>query len=170
MDAKTKKRASALSAVTRVYRAHVLAALTMPLARRLCLLLPPPPSPAPCRACDGRAHILHRPGSRCADIGDIVPSPRWNENTPAVRNFLLKVSLSLPLPSAPGHGQRRGAGTDLSLDVLQGQCPRRRGSTSASLADSARSRRRNDKFVFSFVACSMLNDCGFGPGCHRLLF
>src|ERR1017187_2074827 len=30
---------------------------------------------------------LHR--SR-ADIGDVVPSPRWNEDTPAVRNFLFK--------------------------------------------------------------------------------
>src|ERR1019366_6344437 len=36
-------------AVTRVYRGHVLAALTRALARRLCRLQPPSPSPAPCR-------------------------------------------------------------------------------------------------------------------------
>src|SRR5450756_2780520 len=46
---------------TRVYRAHVLAALTRPLARRLCRLRPPPPSPAPCRACGGRVRRSHRP-------------------------------------------------------------------------------------------------------------
>src|SRR5512140_646594 len=52
-----------LSALTHVYRAHVLAALTRPLARHLCLLRPPPPSPAPCRACDGRAHRSCTPAS-----------------------------------------------------------------------------------------------------------
>ena len=50
-----------LRAVTRVYRGHVLAALTRPLARRLCRLQPPPPSPAPCRVYDGRARRSHRP-------------------------------------------------------------------------------------------------------------
>src|ERR1039457_7740702 len=48
-------------AVTRVYRGHVLAALTRPLARRLCRLQPPPPPPAPCRGYDGRARRSHRP-------------------------------------------------------------------------------------------------------------
>src|SRR5450759_5878749 len=41
---------------TRVYRAHVLAALTRPLARRLCRLRPPPPSPAPVSYTHLRAH------------------------------------------------------------------------------------------------------------------
>jgi hypothetical protein len=50
-----------INRVTRVYRAHVLAALTKPLARRLCRLRPPPPSPAPFRACGGRARRSHRP-------------------------------------------------------------------------------------------------------------
>ena len=48
-------------AVTRVYRGYVLAALTRPLACRLCRLQPPSPSPAPCRVYDGRARRLHRP-------------------------------------------------------------------------------------------------------------
>ena len=49
-------------AVTRVYRGHVFwAALTRPLARRLCRLQPPPSSPAPCRVNDGRARRSHRP-------------------------------------------------------------------------------------------------------------
>ena len=47
--------------ITRVYRAHVLAALTKPLARRLCRLRQPPPSPALCRVCGGRARRSHRP-------------------------------------------------------------------------------------------------------------
>jgi hypothetical protein len=50
-----------INRVTRAYRAHVLAALTKPLARRPCRLRPPPPSPAPCRACGGRARRSHRP-------------------------------------------------------------------------------------------------------------
>src|ERR1035437_2987753 len=50
-----------INRVSHVYRAHVLAALTKPLARRLCRLRPPPPSPAPCRACGGRARRSHRP-------------------------------------------------------------------------------------------------------------
>jgi len=50
-----------INRVTRVYRAHVSAALTRPLARRPCRLRPPLPSPAPCRACDGRARRSHRP-------------------------------------------------------------------------------------------------------------
>ena len=41
-------------AVTRVYRGHVLAALTRSQARRLDPLQPPPPSPAPCPVYDGR--------------------------------------------------------------------------------------------------------------------
>src|ERR1019366_5243187 len=48
-------------AVTRVYRGYVLAALTRLLARRLCRLQPPPPSPAPCRVYDGRGRKSHRP-------------------------------------------------------------------------------------------------------------
>ena len=44
---------------------------------------------------------------------------------PSAHPFPKTICLSR-LPSAPGHGQRRGAGTDPSLDELQGQCPRRR--------------------------------------------
>src|SRR5665213_2219550 len=55
------QKVSEFLAVTRVYRGHVLAALTRPLACRLCRLQPPPPSPAPCRVYDGRARRSHRP-------------------------------------------------------------------------------------------------------------
>ena len=49
---------------------------------------------------------LHR---NRADIGDVVPSPRRNEDTPAVRNFLLKVSLSFaaPICARPRPASRR---------------------------------------------------------------
>src|ERR1039458_1340489 len=141
---------------TRVYRAHVLAALTRPLARRLCRLRPPPPSPAPCRACGGRARRSHRPA---------LASPRYwlcCAKSPPERGRTNRLKLPFQksvcpsrLPSALGRYQRRGAGTDRSPDVLQGQCPRRRGSTSASLANSARSRRLNGNFYLpsSRVQC-----------------
>src|ERR1019366_1587441 len=47
--------------LTRVCRAHVLAALTKPPAHRLRRLRPPPPSPAPCQARDVRARRSHKP-------------------------------------------------------------------------------------------------------------
>src|ERR1039458_8216244 len=47
--------------LTRVCRAHVLAALTKPPAHRLRRLRPPPPSPAPCQARGVRARRSHKP-------------------------------------------------------------------------------------------------------------
>ena len=55
--------APAHSSISRACRALVLAALTRPPARRLCLTLPPLPSLVPCPACDGRARRSRKAAS-----------------------------------------------------------------------------------------------------------
>src|SRR5450756_2398381 len=137
-----------INRVTRVCRAHVLSALTRPLARRPCRLRPPPPSPAPCRACDGRVRRSHRPALASRRYWLCCARSPERGRTSRLKLPFRKSVCPLRLPFALGRCQRRDAGTDRSPDALQGQCRRQGGSTSASLAGSARSRRLNGNLYF----------------------
>src|SRR5665811_249889 len=145
-----------INRVTRVYRAHVLAELTKPPARRLCRLRPPPPSPAPCRACGGRERRSHKPALAQHRYWLCCAKSRPERaRTNRLKLPFQKLACPSRLPSALGRCRRRGAGTDRTPDALQVQWRRRRGSTSTSLADSDRSRRLNGNFYFpsSRVQC-----------------